>query len=63
MYKTIKHTNGNINEPEHQKIVVVSGDGKIDISEVHSHLNVESPSSEKSKRKTIIIPPDNSNND
>ncbi len=58
----VKNTNGNIHDHEHQKIEVISGDGNIDISEVHNHLNIESPVSEDSKRKTIVIPPENSQN-
>ena len=63
MDEDLKNTNGNINKQEPQKIVVVSGDGKIDISEVHDHLNVESPNSEDTNKKTIVIPPDKSNHD
>ena len=54
--------NDNLGEHEPKKITVVSGDGNIEISEVHSHLNVDSPSSVEKKRNTIVIPPSHSDN-
>lgn len=46
-------------EQEHEKIVVVSGNGKdLDISKVYDHLNVEKPTSEAPDEDKIIIPPD-----
>lgn len=56
----IKNQNDNSKESTKKKITVISGNGNIDISDVYNHLNVESPSSEDSKRKNIVIPPDNS---
>lgn len=38
-----------------KKIKVVSGDGKIDISHVSSHLDIEKPKAHKN-REDIIIP-------
>lgn len=38
-----------------KKIKVVSGNGKIDISPVYDHLEIEKPKIEE-KKKNIIIP-------
>lgn len=45
---------------ENKKIKVVSGDGKIDISPVSSHLEIEKPKNKKSK-DDIIIPEEKKN--
>ncbi len=51
--------NGENQQSNNPKIVVVSGDGKdLDISEVHNHLNIEIPDSSESRDKKIVIPPD-----
>ncbi len=42
-------------ENKNKKIKVVSGNGKIDISPVYNHLQVEKPKIEE-KKKNIIIP-------
>ena len=42
-------------ENKNKKIKVVSGNGKIDISPVYSHLEVQKPKIQK-KKKNIIIP-------
>lgn len=52
----------NTNIPENEppkKIVVISGDGNLDISDVKDHLNIEQPTSVDPTKK-IVIPPDNS---
>lgn len=44
---------------EHEKIVIVSGDGKdLDISKVYDHLNVEKPTSDTPDKNKIVIPPE-----
>ena len=43
------------NKKENKKIKVVSGDGKINISPVSSHLDIEKPKAHKN-REDIIIP-------
>ncbi len=61
--KDLKNQNGYISSKKEQpnKIVVVSGDGdNLDISEVHTHLNIEKPSTETPDDRTIVIPPDSS---
>lgn len=45
----------NVKKDEKKKIKVVSGDGKIDISPVSSHLDIEKPKAHKN-RDEIIIP-------
>lgn len=42
-------------ENKNKKIKVVSGNGKIDISPVYSHLEVQKPKIQE-KKKNIIIP-------
>ncbi len=42
-------------ENKNKKIKVVSGNGKIDISPVYDHLEIEKPKIEE-KKKNIIIP-------
>ena len=48
------------NEKKNKKIKVVSGNGKIDISPVYKHLQVEKPKIQE-KKKNIIIPEENTN--
>ena len=43
------------NEKKNKKIKVVSGNGKIGISPVYKHLQVEKPKIQE-KKKNIIIP-------
>lgn len=43
------------NKNKNKKIKIVSGDGKIDISPVYKHLEVEKPKIQE-KKKNIIIP-------
>ena len=59
MEENYQNTNGNIHEPQHKKIVVISGDGDLNISDVKDHLNIEEPTSRDSNKK-IVIPPDQS---
>lgn len=49
------------NESKNKKIKVVNGNGKIDISPVSSHLEIEKPKQKKSK-ETIIIPKEKKKN-
>lgn len=51
--------NGEKQQSNNPKIVVVSGDRKdLDISEVHNHLNIDIPDSSDTRDKKIVIPPD-----
>jgi len=43
------------NQNKNKKIKVVNGNGKIDISPVSSHLEIEKPKNKKNK-ENIIIP-------
>jgi hypothetical protein len=45
---------------KNKKIKVVQGDGKIDISPVSSHLEIEKPKTKKNSEK-IIIPKEKKN--
>lgn len=45
---------------ENKKIEIVNGDGKIDISPVSSHLEIEKPKTKRNK-ENIIIPKEKKN--
>lgn len=45
---------------KNKKIKVVTGDGKLDISPVSSHLEIEKPK-EKKNKENIIIPKEKKN--
>ncbi|HJJ05239.1 MAG TPA: hypothetical protein OIM45_05210 [Clostridiaceae bacterium] len=45
---------------KNKKIKVVTGDGKLDISPVSSHLEIEKPK-EKKNKEDIIIPKEKKN--
>lgn len=39
---------------EKKEIEVIKGDGDLDISPVHDHIDIERPDKEKEKKKIII---------